>query len=593
MIKIYLSLLCAVVSLSAFAQQNRAKLKPLYFQADKNNLQVLPQRFEYTLLDEDRLKVGDILIDASQITFHIEPSQQIKGTYNIRFTWPAGLMKEGEISIKNNSGKAVLNSVITPENIKVSQEAPPNGEEEKLRSEVATINFDGIPASTIDDMKYYPFMVFCIYKESDDTRLYLCSKELYLSSQQGQMVVKPRSATKKTAQIEINGKVVGNQGIIYLDDKSENVAFKAQTQTGAFLEVETSKKDVDFKDVVTSEEGEKIILTASGAEPVDEKKVKKISDLEWQITLPKSRPVLYLKGNGDIPMRQEFYVRGPLPKEKNRPFLSARSAERTYSSKLSFSGVTPEGTQVKVDGKDEQAKVEATKKNQFQWTVQDIPPGVENRRYLNVSDEGQNFVVGYDMFRGLPFGLGLGAQYLTPSGIAFGSVSFDWWIENFLGMNASWSRFHWGVSLSRDQHLTESVGVAKVDITTFELLWRNQDGFDLIDETWGLSLPLKMIQGESASAMTYGLGGFISKKPMRWLKPFMHWSELELQYFLGSSGSDFKVKSAYIINAKAYWKTSAKTHWYYGLSLSDYKYDPAAAKENLQIGLNGGIYWKF
>ncbi|HEY1079023.1 MAG TPA: hypothetical protein VGE46_02965 [Bdellovibrio sp.] len=593
MIRIYLSLLCLVVSVSAAAQQNRAKLKPLYFQADKNNLQVLPQRFEYTLLDEDRLKVGDILIEASQITFHVEPSSRIKGTYNIRFTWPAGLLKEGAISIKNNSGKAVLNSVITPENIKVSQEAPQDGEEEKLRSEVATINFDGISSSIIDDMKYFPFMVFCIYKESDDTRLYLCSKELYLSSQQGQMVVMPRSATKKPAQIEINGKIVGNQGIIYLDDKSENVAFKAQTQTGAFLEVETSKKDVDFKDVVVSEDGEKIILTASGAEPVDEKKVKKISEQEWQIALPKARPVLYLKGNGDIPMRQEFYVRGPLPKEKNRPFLSARSAERTYSSKLSFSGVTPEGTQVKVDEKDSQASLEATKKNQFLWTVQDIPAGVENRRYLNVLSEGQNFSVGYDMFRGLPFGVGLGAQYLTPSGVAFGSVSFDWWVENFLGMNANWSRFHWGLSLSRDQQLTESDGVAKVDITTFELLWRNQDGFDLIDETWGLSLPLKMIQGPSASAMTYGLGGFVSKKPMRWLKSFMHWSELELQYFLGSSGSDFKVKSAYMLSAKAFWKVSARTHWYYGLSLSDYKYDPAAPKENLQISLNGGIYWKF
>lgn len=593
MLKFFLSLVCLIVGMPASAQQNRAKLKPLYFQADKNNLQVLPQRFEYTLLDEDRLKVGDILIDASKVTFQIEPSSQIKGTYNIRFTWPAGLLKEGEISIKNNSGKAVLNSVITPENIKVFQEDAPTSEEEKLRSEIATINFDGISSAIIDDMKYFPFMVFCIYKVSDDTRLYLCSKELYLSSQQGQMVVKPRSAVKKPAQIEINGKIVGNQGIIYLDDKSENVAFKAQTQTGAFLEVETSKKDVDFKDVVISEDGEKIILTASGAEPVDEKKVKKISEQEWQIALPKSRPVLYLKGNGDIPMRQEFYIRGPLPKEKNRPFLSSRSADRTYSSKLSFNGVTPEGTQVKISDKDTQANLEATKKNQFLWTVQDIPAGLENRRYLNISSEGQNFVVGYDMFRGLPFGLGLGAQYLTPSGVAFGTINFDWWVENFLGINANWSRFHWGVSLSRDQHLSESDDVAKVDITTFELLWRNQDGFDLVDETWGLSLPLKMIQGPSASAMAFGVGGFISKKPWRWFKPVMHWSEIELQYFLGSSGSDFKVKSAYILSAKAYWKVSAKTHWYYGLNLSDYKYDPPAAKEDLQIGLNGGIYWKF
>lgn len=591
MMRTLLGLLCFCIACSSFAQ-GRSKLKPLYFQADKNNLQVLPQRFEYTLLDEDRLKVGDILIDTTQVTFQIEPSTKKRGAYSIRFTWPAGLIKDGELAIKNNSGKAVFNALLTKDNLKISQGASQEGEE-ALRSEIATFAIDDVEANVVDDMKYFPFMVFCIYRESEETRLYLCSKELYLSSQQGQMVVKARSSTKKAAQVEINGKVVGNQGIIYLNDRSENVAFKAQTQTGAFLEIETRKKDVDFKDVVVSDDGEKIILTASGAEPVDESKVKKLSDEDWQIALPKGRPVLYLKGDGDIPMRQEFYVRGTLPREKNRPYISAKSVSRTYSSQLSFSGVSPEGVQVKVPEKDPDAQLEPTKKNQFYWTVRNIPAGVETRRYLSVVSEGHDFAVGYDVFRGQPFGLGLGAHYLTPSGIAFGTVDFQWWIENFLMINANWSRFRWGLALERQQHLTEKDDQPKVDFTTLELLWRAKEGFNLIDETWGLSLPLQMIQGESASATAYGLGAFWIKKPGRWLKPFMQWSELKLQYFAGSSGSDFKLKSAYMLKAQAYWQFSSQWYLRYGLDFSDYKYDPAAAKEESQIGVNAGIFWKF
>lgn len=589
---LWLILAGLALTLSAHAQTKSSKLRPLYFQADKNNLQVLPQRFEYTLMDEDRLKVGDILIDTTEVTFQVEPSTTQKGAYRIQFSWPGGLLKEGELAIKNNSGKAIFNSLLSRENVKLTAGQRAEGEED-LRSEKASFTVDNVEASLVDDMKYLPFMVFCIYRESDETRLYLCSNELYLSSQQGQMAVKARTSTKRAAQIEINGKVVGNQGIIYLNDRSENVSFRAATRSGAFLEIETRKKDVDFKDVVVSDNNENLILTASGAEPVDEKMVKKVSETEWQISLPKSRPILYLKGDGDIPMRQEFYIRGQLPREKNRPYLSARSATRTYSSTLSFQGVTPQGVTVKVPEADKTAELQNTRKNQFVWTVRDIPAGMESRRYLNVAADGHNFVVGNDNFRGQPFALGFSGRYLTPAGIAYGTVEFQWWIENFLWLNSDWTRFHWGIAIERQQQLMENENYAKADMTTVEVLWRAHEGFHLADESWGLSLPLQMIQGKSASSMAYGLGAFWLKKPHRWMRGLMDWSEYKLQYFAGGSGSDFKVKSAYVLKAQAYRQLTSQWHLRYGLDLSDYKFDPAATKEDMQIGVNAGLNWQF
>ncbi|XGC79644.1 hypothetical protein ACES2L_09925 [Bdellovibrio bacteriovorus] len=593
MIKLLISLVVVLCSVQALAQgKGSNKLKPLYFQADKNNLQVLPQRFEYTLIDDDRLKVGDILIDTTQVTFQVEPSGDKEGTFRIHFTWPAGLIKDGELAIKNNSGKAIFNAIATKKLLKINQ-GEKKAEEEHLRSEIATFTVEGVEASLVNDMKYFPFMVFCIYKESEETRLYLCSKELYLSSQQGQMVVKSRSTTKRSAQIEINGKVVGNQGIIYLNDRSETVAFKAQTQTGAFLEVETRKKDVDFKDLVVSEDNTKIILTATGAEPVDESKVKKLSETDWQIALPKDRPVLYLKGEGDIPMRQEFYVRGNLPREKSRPFLSPRSASRTYSSSLTFNGITPEGVQVRPPEKDAAAKVEPTKKNQFQWTIGDIPAGAESRRYLMVKSADNNeFQVGYDVFRGHPMSISLGLHYQTPAAIAFAEIEYQWWFENFLMINADWSRFRFGLSLERDQQVIEKAGEGKVDFTTVHLNWRAKPGFNLSESTWGLSFPLQMLQAEGVSSTAYGVGAFLLRKPHRWLKPFMHWTEVKFDYLLGSTG-DFKVSSAYILRGQGYWQASNQLYWRYGLDLSSYKFDPSAGTEEMQIGLNGGALWKF
>lgn len=582
------SLILAAQPLLAQSKKS-ANLKPLLFQADKNNLQVLPQRFEYSLVDEDSLKVGNILIDTTKVAFNLEQVPQKRGQYRLRFTWPAGLLKHGELAIKNNSGKAIFTSEITPEHTKVTKGTT---DDEDTQVDIAEFTSDILEKSTLEDMKYFPYMVFCIYRESEETKIYLCSKELYLTSAADTLTIKPRSMSKRAAMVEINGKVVGNQGMIYLNDISENVSFKTQLQTGAFLEIETRMKSVDFKDVVSSPDDKRVILTASGAEPVDSDKVKKISDTEWQIDVSRSRPQIYLKGEGDIPMRQEFYIRGNLPKEKDRPYLSAKSTTQTYSSQLSFTGVSPEGVVTKADSKDTNAELLPTKKNQFQWTVREIEPGQKQRRYLNITSGEDTFVAGYDVARGLPMSLGVSGRFYTPSSTMYGNLDFQWWFESFLGINSDAFRFHWGVQVERNQHFSDVDGELNTDFTTAELLWRANAGFHLQDETWGFSLPFQMVTADGVSVSTYGLGAFMYKEAPKMLSTYMNWNEYKLQYFLGSSG-DFKISSAYVLSAKAYKSFSPRWSLRYGLVLSQYKLDPAAEKEDMQIGFDAGAYYQF
>ena len=568
------------------SRKSSPKLKPLYFQADKNNLQVLPQRFEYTLLDQNRLKVGNILIDTTEIQFQIERTNDKKNPYAIRFQWPAGLIKEGQLAIKNNSGKAIFNRNIQSSDLKLSG-ATTN--EDGLIVETASLTFSDVDASMIDDMKYFPFMTFCIFKESYETRLYLCSKELYLSSQGGAMVIKSRDSIKRNANIDINGKVVGNQGIIYLNDRNENVAFKAHTQTGAFLEIETRMKDVDFKDVVLSPDGKRIILTASGAKPFDTRNVKVFSDDEWQITLPRSRPVLYLKGEGDIPMRQEFFIRGVLPREGNRIFVSPRSPSRTYSSSLRLTGVTPKGIEASTLPNETTAALKKTKGQQFQWSIHDIPSGVNSRHYLLSKHGDEAFTVGYDVFRGRPFVFDLKANYQTPSATGYASLGLQWWIENMLGLDADWARFHWGLSVRYASQIMKNDEAPEFDKINFELLWRAQEGFYFVDSTWGLYLPVEMLQGSDSSLMAYGAGFFMHTKtqnPM-WRK-WATWSELKAQYLFAGTG-DVELSSAYQLGWTAYKNISSNWYFSYGAFIEDYKFDPAAPKEEMQIGAELGL----
>jgi hypothetical protein len=142
--------------------------------------------------------------------------------------------------------------------------------------------------------------------------------------------------------------------------------------------------------------------------------------------------------------------------------------------------------------------------------------------------------------------------------------------------------------------LTTNDDTAEVDFTTVELMWRAQPGFHLEDETWGLSLPMQNVKGESASSLAYGLGAFWQFQPKaKWMKKWMTWSEVKLQFFPSGSGSDFKVKSAYRLEGNGYAEMKKDFFLKYGLGLVDYKYDPSAPKEDMQLELSAAAFWKF
>jgi len=586
-----LRLLLACIAFGVTLGAQGADSIPLFFQADKNNIQVLPQRFEYNLVDEDHIKIGDIVIDGTTFGFQIATSKEFPGKYRARFIWPAGLLKEGSLLLKDNTGKAVWTTNFNRKTVKfVNQQGGEKEETNKgFRTQLAELVIDQISPALIEDMKYYPFMSLCISRTNQDTRIYLCSKELYLTSKDNRLMVRARSQGKRTPFVEINGKSVGNQGSIFLNDENESIGFRAMTQSGAVLEVETRMKPVDFKDVVLTPDKKEIVVTASGTEPVNEEKVKRISDEEWQFNLDAERPILYLKGEGNIPMRQEFYVKGEVPVEVARPSLEKDSFNRINRPELELTGTAAPNTVVSSNAPNE--KVEKLEDNHFRWKLTEIPAGESSRHYLRVAYDKSSFLAAYDVYRDFPFEAGLLGSYWTPAGQFYADLYGTWWIENFVGSSAPWSRLHWGVNIKESLMLTKKDGEANANVTHLELIWRNTPGFHFQDKTWGLTLPYEIIQGDGFSVSGFGLGAFYSDKAQKRYQRYMNWYDIKFNYLVGAGSGDVKLKSGMNLIGTAYRHVDKRLSWTYGLGISQYSFDPGTAK--MQFQLMGGANYRF
>ena len=567
---------------SISSQAETEKIPSVVFQADKNGVQILPQKFEYTLLDSEKIRIGDILIDASTFNFQLIKSRSDE-SYAIKFTWPAGLLTEGQLILMNHNGKAIWQNNITENQIKITRVSSdfPN-----LRAELAVYNSEKIEADILTQMKYLPFINFCISAAKDNTKIYLCSRELYVSSAGKEIVVSDRKKAEKEAFVEINGNRVGSQGIIVLNDKDQNIFFKATAESGAYLEIETRMKEVDFKDSVLSENGENLILTAFGAEPVDSSKVKFIAGNSWKIEVPVNRPIIYLKGGGGIPMRQEFFIKGDLPPESLRPKVLSDSVNKTFSSTISLKGSAPQGVRLRPASSKETLQVDP--KNNFTWEISDLPRGEISRRYLNLTSKSKTFVARYDIYHGRPYVLQTGLQYQTPSGVAIASLQLQWWLEKFI------TSFQWGLQLNTNIQATKNAGYPEYNETRLEILYRFQPGFPLQENYWGLGLPISSITGKDVSTTAFGISfwGYQNSEAFfpSWIKAY----QPKFSYLSGSGTSgNFKL-SSWLEFENLFITPIKNNHWLtYGLHYRILTWDPVPTEGKNQIVFNVGYLINF
>ncbi len=562
--KIFSMIIGLGIGLTAFAQ------RPLYFQADVNGVKIIPQKFEYALIDAEKIRIGDILIDASSLNFQLVPTED---SYALKFKWPAGLIDEGELLVLNNNGKALWTHPIKKDQIKISANPVKVA---NLRSELAEFTSEPIEPELLKAFKLIPFMNFCVFHRETNTKIYLCSKELFVSSSQKTPVIKNRLGAKRQAQITINGKNVGHQGIIFLNNRSENIFFKASAESGAYLEIDTRMNNVDFKDVVNSQDDKFIIVTAAGAEPVS--KVQILGDELWQARVPKDRPILYLKGAGGIPMRQEFLISGKVPNENLRLYVEDESPLETFSDAITLNGTYPAHAKIETTNKVDQLQVFSG--NKFTWNLNALPSGKLTRRYLKVESGGQKYFARYDIERNFSLFLTGGLNYDTPSGIAYGYLQGQWWLDGFLSGSA--------LELQADVHLTKKEGFPEFDIYRLLYLYKVSEGEFMEDDTWGLGIPMTMFSGRGFSFSSFGVKLWGMKRAPEKLPASIKWYNPYLTYLMSSAGGDVKLSSCYELGVNFYTPMRQKDYLIYGLRILNLTFDPSFEEQKMQFGLTVG-----
>lgn len=593
-------------------QPKKSKLTPLFFEAERNGLKILPQRFEYTLLDDYKLKIGDVLVNTEVINFSLAPAKKGEG-YDLTFNWPLHLFEEGELALKNNAGKAILTANFTKKDLKFvgepaahTNKTNPNSEtpnieadspeevasQEQLRGDLAAFVVPNVSKTIVDDLKYLPYMSFCVMRQSSETRLYLCSNELFMATENGQMIIKNRSPRRTQSQIDINGKTVGEQGMIYLNDRNENISFRSLSKYGSTVEIDTRMKDVDFIDVVSSDDEKFFVITASGAEPVEAKNIKRESNDTWRGRVYSQRPQLYLKSDGDIPLRQEFYITKPLPKNSQRVYISSKTNPKTYSSSVTISGVATPQVKIQRDAQDKNSVVQTSEKNNFKWTISDLLAGSSERRFIELHQGNEVFYAGYNIFRGYPFMLGVSAQTLTSSEIANAVVKGQWWAENFLGFDSDTFKFHWGMDFNFTTAISKPTGIDTYQILGAGLLWRAHSGLNFIDPTWGLRLGYSQLTVNNEALGSPELGIYTTNNFQTFLKNYLDWYTLSLNYTLGAKSDNLEFGYGAELKGTIYKRLSNR--WLINAALlyemTDWK---TSNQEKSNTGLEAGLNFQF
>jgi hypothetical protein len=520
----------------------------LSFPVEKNHIKVFAQRFEYQLIDKDRFQIGDILIDTSKIDFQLVPVQNKNHLLQLRFRWPAGLVNDGEFVVKDNVGKALFTQKMHPSQIQLSEEI--STVDSGGHGQLAIFETPALDPDLIQKLQYSAFFKLCINKGDRDTRIFLCSKDLFLKKNNNDFEILSRDSFRKDSYVEINGKAVDPQGIIYLNETTDTISMRALMVSGATIEVATHRKDVHFSDMVVSDSGEQLLIRTKGTEPVSEKNIKRYGPEDWEIALSTERPTMYIKGEGGIPLRQEFLPQGKLRSHSLQIGVGHGWEEATYSSEVSLELVPPP-IKIRLSSPDKYSFLQ----NGKSWYLKDLKSNTTNVRYLNVDTSEGNFIAAYEIYRGTAFEAS--TKLFFP---LFSESDLQWWLNGF----------RWGLSAHYDKILAK--GSSTPDWSNLELAahFRFTKGLHMKDPTMGMGLTYGMANSNSTISLL-GLDFFSELKTTGFINAYFDWwlSRVRLP-LMASGGDNLKNKMSYDLEFSL--RNQSKFNFFYEIGLRLFSY---------------------
>lgn len=488
------------------------------FPAEKNNIQVLPQKFEYSLRDNSKLLLGNRIIDTNQFRFRLSFNNNQP---QIFLAWPSQVVQEGRLVITNPSGINVWTQMIS-----------------KSQSELVIKD----ATTLLRSLSGLSFFKFCVGHYEIDTGLDVCSPEIFLKGS-GQNLVTTLRTTSQKAYVQINGRNVTHHGIVFLNDEKESLSFRAVSQSGAEFKMDTRRIKLEFLDVLDLDE-KGFILTIKGPLPLAPTNYKKITEDRWSIPLLKERAQIYIEGEGKVPLRQEFIVLGRLPTLQHRVHLYSSLSQKTYLNQMTIIGEPGKlGTLKTLDSSSEISN----SGSQFQWFVRSIPSGIGKTAYLGIDDNGQTFQAGYTTSRQDSARLELSAFVNSDEFLLGLSAEAQLWFETaFIKSLLTHQRLGLGLQYSQDLSAD-----TPTTLTSIDLHFRSIRGLQFWDSSliFGIGLQNWSIDSETLSTVAPIISWV--RPAYSWTKYF-DWQEMDFRFSLPAESSTLELQQALFFKWKLY-----------------------------------------
>lgn len=542
--------------------------KQLFFPFEKNSIKILPQRFEYELMNEKEMRIGDEIFRSQDLSFSFAQPKPGASTTLARFQWSGSMFLEGKFVLMDSTGKAIWSKEVPSKGFKVEKRSQGD-----VRSESYKYDDRSFPAATLTRLRLYPFFRFCMAREGDRTHVLFCSRDLYVKSEpkQKKLSLKART-TAPEAQLEINGQEVSEKGIIFLETVNDPLILRAHFKNGALMDLETRLQSVEFRDITLNEKN-KIIVKAAGAEPADPKMAKKLGANTWLAELDPERPEIYLKGSAGIPMKQEFLVKGKLRPQDLNIEAADELKTQTYSSSYAISLRKPKDWKAQAE---EDSHIESEEDTSLTWVMEDLGYDEPNRRHLKLTKGDQVFYAAHELTRFRSW------QYLAVAGAPLDAqISATKWLEGFrFGTRFEADRQF--MTFQSDDPALGWFGLSALMNFTPTILGQGPQT--------GALLGVRNWTADSASNLGLAAGVYTQGPAPSWFKGWGEQWLADFQFHSGMGGDTTKVKTALETNLLLTREWQEGRNWIYGLQIMSTQAEKDEVSKNLiWFSIRGGI----
>jgi|GEM_PF-3823602 len=582
----YLALLFSLVGVSAivFAQKQNAPWdlkKRLYFPVEKNKAKILPQRFEYHLDGEDSFRIGDALFVAKDFQVFLSADPQAKDRYRLELSWPSALLLNGAVHLKDSAGKSLWTEEIDTKNTETTRTKTQAGH----RSWVSKTRMSAIPTTVLQRLVNYPFFQVCVQLRDNETMVSLCSRDFFARSDDTKTIqIQDQVGLRDKAVVEINGQEVDPQGAIFLQNETDFIFLKSTFKSGASIEIQTSLKAVRFIDLENTKDPKRVLIRGMGAVPADPAGISRIGPTIWEGRLSKERPSIYLRGEGGIPLRQEFLLesegrdsalRIELPEVyylPNEDSTFAQAGGRTALFKLKSA------TDHRLESLNETSRV-IYQGNEVFWEVRDLNFDEVNTRHLKIKTEPTETIAAFDFKR-------------KPSAELSGRLTYPLATE----FGGRWDPLH--SRLSYWTGLQNHIGKAKPTNIFLHriLLGASFHPRYLREENmlppYQLGLQLNYFTNQYVDFPTFSLIGSTSFFLPRFLKFLGPWGHFQFESNFGGGKKPLILKPSFLLDLQ--FRNHSRTGFGYGIFLHQFNFEPNTKTTNIQrLGLNLTYYYSF